>query len=140
MDSSSNSASKITSLLNVTFRPIAEIDGVRLIAALVADGHGAAILPATAVHGWPGDLCYLRSIRGLPPRTIGVARPTLTAGHAAIRAIDALLGELIARELPTMNGLKPLSANRVASSMASQPAHHTTDHELGGARLQTTWV
>ena len=98
---------------NVTFRPIAEIDGVRLIAALVADGHGAAILPATAVHGWPGDLCYLRSIRGLPPRTIGVARPTLTAGHAAIRAIDALVGELTARELQTMNGLKPLSANRV---------------------------
>jgi len=103
---------------NVTFRPIAEIDGVRLIAALVAEGHGAAILPATAVHGWPSDRYHLRSIRGLPPRTIGVARPTLAAGHAAIRAIDALLGELIARELRTINGLRP-AAERVTTSIAS---------------------
>ncbi|MEO8694486.1 MAG: LysR family transcriptional regulator [Acidimicrobiales bacterium] len=103
---------------SVTLRPIAEVDGVRLIAALVADGHGAAILPATAVHGWPDGLCYLRSIRGLPPRAIGVARPTIAAGHAAIRAVNALLGELIATELAATNGLRP-PPDGVTSSLAS---------------------
>jgi DNA-binding transcriptional LysR family regulator len=100
---------------SATLRPIAEVDGVRLIAALVAEGHGSAILPTTAVLGWPGDLCYLRSIRGLPPRTVGIARPTIAAGHAAIRAVNALLHELIAQELAAMNGLHPPSADRLAS-------------------------
>jgi LysR family hydrogen peroxide-inducible transcriptional activator len=111
---------------NVTMRPIAEVDGVRLIAALVAEGHGAAVLPATAVRGWPDDLCYLRNIRDLPPRTIGVARPTTAASHAAIRAVQASIADLISKSLSSINGLLPRSA--VAEGVGLPGPGRMTDH------------
>jgi LysR family hydrogen peroxide-inducible transcriptional activator len=118
---------------SVTLRPTAEVDGVRLIAALVAEGHGAAILPATAVHGWRGERCYLRSIRGLPPRTVGLARPTIATGHAAIRAVKVLLGELITQELEAMRGLRPPSPHRATSS-------HIDDHFIAPIAGETDRV
>ena len=32
--------------------PLAEIDGVRLLASLAFEGFGAGVVPATAVPGW----------------------------------------------------------------------------------------
>ena len=51
----------------------AEIDGVRLIASLVLDGHGAGIVPFTTV---PSNLALAKviTIRDLPRRQVGVVR------------------------------------------------------------------
>lgn len=51
----------------------AELDGVRLLSAMVNDGLGAAILPATAIQAWrPGGWFSVR-IEDLPPRVVGAA-------------------------------------------------------------------
>ena len=51
----------------------AEIDGVRLIASLVLDGHGAGIVPYTTL---PSNVALARviTIRDLPQRQVGVVR------------------------------------------------------------------
>jgi DNA-binding transcriptional LysR family regulator len=53
----------------------AEIDGVRLIASLAIDGHGAAIVPVTTIPAGEHTRARAVPIRDLPPREVGIARP-----------------------------------------------------------------
>ena len=78
----------------VVLKPRAELDGVRLIASLTFDGHGPAILPATAV---PTDLRGLwRAVRveGMPRRHVGVVRRAGSVPSAPTGAVLAMLAEL----------------------------------------------
>src|SRR5438874_4463124 len=52
----------------VTIVPRAELDGVRLMASLTFEGHGPAILPATALPAWLRDRWQLVMVDGLPRR------------------------------------------------------------------------
>ena len=55
----------------VVLQSQAEIDGVRLMASLVFEGFGAAIVPASAVPGWlKGDFVRI-SVPDLPRRVVG---------------------------------------------------------------------
>ncbi|HZQ27795.1 MAG TPA: LysR family transcriptional regulator [Acidimicrobiales bacterium] len=73
-----------------------EIDGVRLLASLTLEGHGPAILPATAIPTWLQDRCHLVAVKGLPPRRIGVAQRRLGLPAAPARALLALCRDLVA--------------------------------------------
>ncbi len=75
----------------VTLQAAAEIDGVRLLATLAVDGHGAAIVPATAVpRQFAGDQPPAQ-VPGLPPRVVALAYLRRPAPSAAARALfDAL--------------------------------------------------
>lgn len=69
----------------------AEIDGVRLLATLAADGFGAAIVPATAVPRNPATRTHIVRVPELPPRVVALAhhrRPALSA--AALALFDVL--------------------------------------------------
>lgn len=72
----------------VLLQPQAEIDGVRLMASLVFEGFGAAIVPASAVPGWlKGDFVRI-SVPDLPRRVVGWvqrARPRPNRATLAVR-------------------------------------------------------
>jgi DNA-binding transcriptional LysR family regulator len=82
--------------------PKAEIDGVRLLASLTFEGHGPAVLPATALPSSLMDRWAAVTVEGLPRRHIGVAQRRLGMPTAPARTVLGLMHELLARggELP----------------------------------------
>ena len=78
-----------------------EIDGVRLLASLTFEGHGPAILPATATPGFLADRWCSVGVEGLPRRMVGVAQRRLGLPTAPARAVHALLRELLQPEATT---------------------------------------
>jgi DNA-binding transcriptional LysR family regulator len=85
-----------TAAAGVTVTPTAELDGVTLIASLTFDGHGPAILPATAVPGHVGAAWTRLAIRDLPRRGVGVARRKKGLPAAPARAVLEVLAEVVA--------------------------------------------
>ncbi|HLY84158.1 MAG TPA: hypothetical protein VKQ71_14310, partial [Acidimicrobiales bacterium] len=79
------------------------------------DGHGPAILPATAVPdrlaaGWKRI-----AVAGMPRRQVGVASRRRGQPSAPARAVLAVIDEIIAADVPTHNGLHPLEETRGAT-------------------------
>jgi LysR family hydrogen peroxide-inducible transcriptional activator len=101
--------------------PIAEVDGVRLIASLATEGHGPAIVPATAIlgsrdhRGWE-----VLVVNGLPPRRVGVAQRRRGLPAAPARAVLDLLRD-VTRAADDLTGLHPLNGGRAAPT----PGHGT---------------
>jgi len=91
----------------IILRPLAEVDGVRLIATMATEGHGPAIVPATAVPapepaaGWDTIV-----VRGLPRRRVGVAQRRRGLPAAPARAVLELLHEVTAAATD-LTGLHP---------------------------------
>lgn len=73
-----------------------EIDGVRLLAALALDGHGAAIVPATAIPRVAGNFGVVR-VPELPPRVVALAYQRRPAPGAPARALFDVLREVLAQ-------------------------------------------
>jgi LysR family hydrogen peroxide-inducible transcriptional activator len=80
----------------VTWHPKAELDGVRLIASLTFEGHGPAVLPATALPEWLHGEWMAVSVRGLPRRSVGVALRRRGRPGAPARAVISVLEEIVA--------------------------------------------
>jgi LysR family hydrogen peroxide-inducible transcriptional activator len=91
----------------VVLKPKAEIDGVRLLASLTFEGHGPAILPATALPEWLGDRWRPVAVEGLPRRHIGVAQRRLGLPTAPARAVHTLVRELVDGEAELPLGVHP---------------------------------
>ncbi|HWW52706.1 MAG TPA: LysR family transcriptional regulator [Acidimicrobiales bacterium] len=91
----------------ITLQPMAEVDGVRLIASLAIDGRGPAVLPATAVPS-PGQVGAWRKIKiaGLPRRRVGIALRRRGLPAAPTRAVLEVLRE-IAGNATDPEGLYP---------------------------------
>jgi LysR family hydrogen peroxide-inducible transcriptional activator len=84
----------------------AEIDGVRLLAALAVDGHGTAIVPATAVwRGVDGDFACIR-VQDLPPRVVALAYQRRPAPSAATRALFEVLRTAISTRATDQPGVR----------------------------------
>jgi DNA-binding transcriptional LysR family regulator len=79
----------------ITLTPRAELDGVRLIASLTFDGHGPAILPATAVPEYLRREWRLVQVRGIPRRRIGVAQRSRGLPSAPARALLSILHDVV---------------------------------------------
>ena len=79
----------------VSLRPKAEIDGVRLLASLTFEGHGPAILPATALPQSLVERWSAVTVDGLPRRHVGIAQRRLGLPAAPARAVLALVRELV---------------------------------------------
>ncbi|MDA8070806.1 MAG: LysR family transcriptional regulator, partial [Actinomycetota bacterium] len=71
----------------VALRPLAELDGVRLMASLVFEGFGPAILPASAVPTHLRDRFRSIPITGMPPRIVGLALRSRGLPSAPARAV-----------------------------------------------------
>lgn len=84
-----------------------EIDGVRLLASLTFEGHGPAVLPATAIPGFLADRWRPVAVDGLPRRLVGVAQRRMALPPAPARAVHALLRELVAADADVPAGVHP---------------------------------
>jgi DNA-binding transcriptional LysR family regulator len=91
----------------VTLRPLAEVDGLRLIATLAFQGYGAAIAPATAAPAWLEGRWERVAIDGLAPRSVGLARRSRGLLSAPARALRNAVAEVVVREGPNMEGVHP---------------------------------
>jgi DNA-binding transcriptional LysR family regulator len=91
----------------ILIRPLAEVDGVRLVATMAIEGHGPAIVPATAMSGPPDRTRWeVLVVRGLPRRRVGVAQRRRGLPAAPVLAVLGLLRE-ITRAATDLTGLHP---------------------------------
>ena len=96
----------------ITLRPAMELDGVRMIASLVFDGYGPAILPATAVPGHLRERFAVIPVDGLPRRRVGVAQRRRGLPSAPVRAVIDVLGTRGQRLALHARGHPPLGRAR----------------------------
>lgn len=81
---------------NITLRPAAELDGIRLIASLAFDGNGLALLPISAVPAHLKDRIRLITVEGIAPRVVGLAWRLRSIPSASTKAVISLLEEITA--------------------------------------------
>jgi len=90
----------------VQLRAQAEIDGVRLLAALALDGHGAAIVPATAVpRHVVGDFRII-PVQQLPPRVVALAHQRRPAPSAPTRSLFDVMRDVLAHRADAQPGVR----------------------------------
>lgn len=87
---------------------MSEIDGVRLLAALALDGHGAAIVPAPGIAAEPDSGAIIARPDGLPRRTVGLATRRRPRPSAATRVVIDALEETINELLDPDTGVHRL--------------------------------
>lgn len=84
-----------------------QIDGIRLIASLTFDGHGPAILPATAIPAhMRRQFCLLR-VDGLPRRQVGVTLRTRGLPSAPTRVLIDILRRTVEEAGSELEGVHP---------------------------------
>ncbi len=89
----------------VALRSQAEIDGVRLMASLVFEGFGPAIVPASAAPGWlKGDFVRI-SVPDLPRRVVGWAQRERPRPNRATLAVRDRVIEVVKRHAPRQPGI-----------------------------------
>lgn len=90
----------------IILRPLAELDGLRLIASLAMQGHGPAIVPATAASGIVDDGVWaLLTVHGLPRRRVGITQRRRSLLTAPAKAVLEILREVAGTA--EMRGLHP---------------------------------
>lgn len=89
----------------VTLRSMAEIDGVRLMASLAFEGHGPAIVPASAVPGWlKGDFVRV-AVPELPQRVVGWVQKHRPRPNRATLALRDATVAVVEREAERQPGI-----------------------------------
>ncbi len=88
-----------------TLQSQAEIDGVRLMASLVYEGFGAAIVPASAIPGWlKGDFVRI-TVPDLPQRVVGWVQRARPRPNRATLAVRDRGIAVIERHAPNQPGI-----------------------------------
>lgn len=96
--------------IGVQLEAQAEIDGVRLLATLAVDGHGAAIVPATAVPQTAAREHHSVRVPELPPRVVALAYHRRPPPSAAARAVFEVLHDCLPARALTQPGVRLGSA------------------------------
>ena len=91
----------------IVLRPTMELDGLRMIASLTFDGHGPAILPATAVPSHLRARFRLLPLEGMPRRRVGVALRSRGLPSAPTRAVIDLLYAAVQDTARVPEGVHP---------------------------------
>jgi DNA-binding transcriptional LysR family regulator len=92
----------------VTLSSKADIDGVRLLAALALRGYGPALLPATTLPEVPEGYRTI-SVAGLPLRRVGMALRKRGKPSAPTQAVMAVLESVVPAYLATHSHLHELA-------------------------------
>lgn len=114
-----------TQAAGLTLHPRAEVDSLRLVAALCFEGAGYAIVPSGAVspRRAEADLWAYVRVAGLTPRLVGVAQRRRGIPGAPVRAVLDVLQEIVFDRTRIPWGVRPISpdeaANRTADPLAS---------------------
>jgi DNA-binding transcriptional LysR family regulator len=94
------------SRLGIVLRPLAEVDGLRLVASLAFEGFGAAVLPSTAIPNWLQGAWRLVAVDDLAPRRVGLAHSRRGRLSAPARAVYDAVREVVASA--DKDGVQPL--------------------------------
>jgi len=105
----------------VTLDPLAEIDGMRLLASLAFQGFGPAILPASAAPGWIGGDWKRIPLDGLDGRTVGLALRRRGLVSTPVRAIREVLRDVVRAEAPAQFGIHPAAPSPGATDDHRRP-------------------
>lgn len=101
---------------NVTFKIVAEVDGIRLISSMAFDGYASAIIPATAVPHHLRDSWVTVPMRDLPKRKIGISKRKRSLDSAPTLALISLLDEIFSSNnsdtFKVPDGINKLVASR----------------------------
>ena len=95
--------------VNVTPEVALELDGLRTLASLCFDGHGPAILPATAVPDSMRAQFRLLPLEGFPRRHVGVVSRRHGLPSAPVRVVREALRALLGPHAPKRDGVHPTS-------------------------------
>lgn len=90
---------------DVDLHPIIELDGLRTIASLTFDGHGPSILPATMLSRHLRDDFVALHIDGIARRRVSLVTRRFGFPSAPVRAIHALLNEVVRNTTELPNGV-----------------------------------
>ena len=83
----------------------AEVDGLRLLASLAYQGYAPALLPASAVSGYPeGDWSWVH-VDGLARRSVGLVRNRRTTPSMPVLATRDVLRDVIREIAPRQPGI-----------------------------------
>jgi len=83
----------------------AEVDGLRLLASLAYQGYAPALLPASAVSGYPDGDWSLVHVAGLARRSVGLVRNRRTTPSMPIRAAREVVLDVIREIAPRQPGI-----------------------------------
>ena len=83
----------------------AEVDGLRLLASLAYQGYAPALLPASAVSGYPDGNWSLVYVEGLARRSVGLVRNRRTTPSMPIRAAREVVLDVIREIAPRQPGI-----------------------------------
>ena len=83
----------------------AEVDGLRLLASLAYQGYAPALLPASAVSGYPDGDWSLVHGEGLARRSVGLVRNRRTTPSMPIRAAREVVLDVIREIAPRQPGI-----------------------------------
>ena len=83
----------------------AEVDGLRLLASLAYQGYAPALLPASAVSGYPDGNWSLVHVAGLARRSVGLVRNRRTTPSMPIRAAREVVLNVIREIAPRQPGI-----------------------------------
>jgi DNA-binding transcriptional LysR family regulator len=83
----------------------AEVDGLRLLASLAYQGYAPALLPASAVSGYPEGDWSLVHVDGLARRSVGLVHNRRTTPSMPTRAARDIVLEIIREIAPHQPGI-----------------------------------
>ena len=89
----------------VSLNSLAEVDSMRLLAALAVDGHGATIVPATALSETELAGASMVHVSGLPRRRVAWVRRQRPNPSAATRAVHDVITDVIGQRISEDQGL-----------------------------------
>lgn len=100
----------------IALTPLAEVDGIRLLASLVLDGLGAAILPASTTVALETSGWRRVAIDGLAPRSVGLIQRRRALLSAPARALREVLCTAVRDYVPTLDGLRLVTPESAAAA------------------------
>ena len=99
--------------VSVELKTKAEVDGLRLLAALAFSGFAPALLPASATYGAPADGWRSAAVENLSARSVGLATNRRTAPAAPPRAVAEIIRGIVRAEAanqPHLHAVEPAAA------------------------------
>ncbi len=107
-----NEVDEAAAEIGVTMQPAAELDGMRLLASLAFQGYAPALVPATAAPFGAGDGWTIVNVDDMTPRSVGLAYRRWTTLPAPARAVQQVIGEVVAERGAQQPGLRVTVADQ----------------------------
>ncbi len=100
-----NEVDEAASQIGIELVPAAELDGMRLLASLAFQGYAPALVPATAAPYGPSDGWTIVNVDDMSTRSVGLAYRRWTTLPAPARAVQQVIGEVVAAQGSKQPGL-----------------------------------